>query len=202
MRRRDIGVIEVLRTDRRERLLRGKSDTIDAENAAQAVLNHTVTSVPKTNDGVVEMIRQIEVAKDVAAKTRTAAVITLRELLQPLSKMALIQRCAGLRPGDIDTVTVATKHTLRSIAQRWQRLNDEMETYEALLAKLTAQLVPQLVAAFGIDADTGSEHELSTASPWLGRPFQAARPAEQPLRPGQQLVVAERLDQVVIGAGG
>jgi hypothetical protein len=168
VRRRDIGVIEVLRTDRRDRRLRGKSDTIDAENAARAVLNNTATSVPKTNDGVVEMIRQIKVAKDAAVKARTAAMITLkavivtaspelREQLQPLPKMALIQRCAGLRPGDLDTVTAATKHTLRSIARRWQHLDDEIETHEALLTKLTEQLVPQLVAAFGVGADTAAE---------------------------------------------
>src|SRR4051812_28579065 len=110
VRRRDIGVIEVLRTDRRDRRLRGKNDTIDAENAARAVLGGQATAVPKTNDGVVEMLRQIKVAKDVAVKARTAAMISLkavivnappelRETLQPLSKMALIDRCAGLRPG-------------------------------------------------------------------------------------------------------
>jgi transposase len=168
VRRRDIGVIEVLRTDRRDRRLRGKSDTIDAENAARAVLNQTATSVPKTNDGVVEMIRQIKVAKDVAVKARTAAMITLksvivtadpdlREQLQPLSKMALIHRCAALRPGDIDSVTAATKHTLRSIARRWQHLNDEIKAHEALLGELTGQFVPQLVTAFGIGADTAAE---------------------------------------------
>ena len=31
VRRRDVGVVEVLRTDRRDRRLRGKSDTLDAE---------------------------------------------------------------------------------------------------------------------------------------------------------------------------
>jgi transposase len=158
VRRRDIGVIEILRTDRRDRRPRGKSDTIDAENAARAVLNNTAASVPKTNDGVVEMIRQIKVAKDVAVKARTAAMITLkavlvaaepalREQLRPLSKMALIHRCTGLRPGKVDTLTAATKHTLRSIARRWLQLDDEIKTHEALLGELTGQPVPQLVDA-------------------------------------------------------
>src|SRR4051812_49743086 len=75
VRRRDIGVIEVLRTDRRDRRLRGKNDTLDAEHAARAVLGGHATAVPKTNDGVVEMLRQIKVAKDVAGKARTPAVI-------------------------------------------------------------------------------------------------------------------------------
>ncbi|WP_406068516.1 transposase [Micromonospora sp. NBC_01638] len=64
VRRRGLGVIEVLCTDRRDRRLRGKSDTLDAENAARSVLAGNSTSVPKTNDGTVEMIRQIKVAKD------------------------------------------------------------------------------------------------------------------------------------------
>ncbi len=168
IRRRGLGVIEVLRTDRRDRRLRGKSDTLDAENAARSALNGTSTAVPKTNDGVVEMIRQIKVAKDVAVKARTAAMISLkavlvtadpelREQLQPLTKMALINRCAGLRPGPVVSVTAATKHTLRAIARRWQQLNDEIKAHEALLAELTGQLVPQLVDAFGVGADIAAE---------------------------------------------
>lgn len=168
VRRRGLGVVEVLRTDRRDRRLRGKSDTLDAENAARSALNGTSTSVPKTNDGVVEMIRQIKVAKDVAVKARTSAMISLkavlvtadpelREQLQPLTKMALIDRCAGLRPGPVTTVTAATKHTLRSIARRWQQLHDEIKTHEKLLEELTSQLVPQLVDAFGVGADTAAE---------------------------------------------
>ncbi len=161
-------MIEVLRTDRRDRRLRGKNDTIDAENAARAVLGGHATAVPKAGDGVVEMLRQIKVAKDVAVKARTAAMISLkavivnalpelRETLQPLSKMALIDRCAGLRPGPVTTVAAATKHTLRSIARRWQQLNAEIKTHETLLTELTGQLVPQLVAAFGVGPDTAAE---------------------------------------------
>jgi transposase len=81
----------------------------------------------------------------------------LREQLQPLSKMALIHRCTGLRPGIITTVEAATKHTLRSIARRWEQLNDEVAAHEKLLAELTTALAPQLGAAFGIGADTAAE---------------------------------------------
>jgi hypothetical protein len=170
VRRRDIGIIEVLRTDRRDRRLRGKNDTIDAENAARAVLGGGghATAVPKTNDCVVEMLRQIKVAKDVAVKARTAAMISLkavivnappqlRETLQPLSKMALIDRCAGLPPGPVTTAAAATKHTLRLIARRWQQLNEEIKVHEVLLTELTGQLVPQLVTAFCIGPDTAAE---------------------------------------------
>jgi transposase len=168
VRRRGIGVVEVARADRRDRRLRGKSDTIDAENAARAVLAGNATATPKNADGIVEMLRQIKVAKDIAVKARTAAMISLkqvlvnadpalREVLQPLTKMALIDRCAGLRPGTVDTVTAATKHTLRAIARRWQQLDEEIKAHEQLMERLVRELAPQMVDAFGIGPDTAAE---------------------------------------------
>lgn len=168
VRRRDIGVIEVIRTDRRDRRLRGKSDTLDAENAARAVLAGHATAVPKSADGVVEMIRQVKVAKDVAVKARTAAMISLkqvlvnappelREELQPLSEMALIHRCAALRPGQVTTIMASSKYTLRAISRRWQQLNTEITDHEKVLTQLTAATAPDLSAAFGVGPDTAAE---------------------------------------------
>ncbi len=71
--------------------------------------------------------------------------------------MALITRCAGLRPGPVDTVLAAAKHTLRAIARRWQHLHAEVKEHEQVLAELTDQLAPQLTAAFGIGPDTAAE---------------------------------------------
>jgi len=61
IRRSGIGVLEVLRTDRRDRRLRGKSDALDAENAARSVLAGSVHAIPKSADGIVEMIRVTKV---------------------------------------------------------------------------------------------------------------------------------------------
>jgi transposase len=168
VRRRGFGTIEVLRTDRRDRRLRGKDDFIDAENAARAVLAGIATAVPKTADGNVEMIRFIKVAKDVAVKARTSAMISLkaaivnappelREQLDGLSKMVLIRRCAALRPGKVTDVTAAAKHALRAIARRWLDLDAEITAHEKTLGELTEQTAPQLVAAFGIGADVAAE---------------------------------------------
>ncbi len=166
--RSGIGAIEVMRTDRRDRRLRGKSDTLDAENAARAVLAGHATAIPKAADGTVEMIRTIKVAKDVAVKARTSAMISLkqvlvnaptelREELQPLTKMALLRRCAALIPGTMDCVHAAAVHALRSIARRWLDLDEEITEHERILGSLTAQLVPDLTAAFGIGADVAAE---------------------------------------------
>jgi transposase len=53
-------IIEVNRGDRRTRRQNGKSDTLDAEAAARSVLAGTARSIPKTADGLSEMIRQGE----------------------------------------------------------------------------------------------------------------------------------------------
>ena len=79
VRRKGYKVIEVNRADRRMRRLVGKSDTLDAENAARAVLSGFATAEPKTADGMVEMIRQLKVAHDTAVKDRSSAMITLKQ---------------------------------------------------------------------------------------------------------------------------
>ena len=67
-------VVEVNRGDRRTRRTAGKSDTIDAEVAARSVLSGQSTATPKTADGVVEMMRQLKIARDTAVKARTAGL--------------------------------------------------------------------------------------------------------------------------------
>ena len=107
-------VVEVNRGDRRTRRAAGKSDTLDAEVAARSVLAGQSTAIPKTADGAVEMMRQLKITRDTAVKARTTAMNTLkqivvhappalREALHDLTDHGLLTRCAGLRPGPIDT---------------------------------------------------------------------------------------------------
>jgi transposase len=168
VRRAGHDVVEVMRPDRQDRHRRGKSDLLDAENAARAVLAGTAEAIPKSAEGTVEMIRHLKIAKDAAVKARTAAMQSLkavlvnapaelREALQPLPNMALLVRCASLRPGELTSVNAAAKHTLRAIAQRWLTLNDEINGHERLLRTLVDQIAPQLTAAVGIGPDNASE---------------------------------------------
>lgn len=166
--RRGHRVIEVNRPDRRERRANGKSDLLDAENAARAVLSGRATATPKTADGTIEMLRQIKIVKDTAVKARSQAMITLktllvtappelREQLEGLPKMALLGRCAGLRPGPMTTPLAAAKHALHELARRWQQLQTEVKQHEEHLAALTASVAPTMVEAFGIGPDTAAE---------------------------------------------
>ena len=76
-----VNVVEVDRPDRRLRRQRGKSDPIDAEAAARAVLAGTATAPAKARHGIVETIRALRAARSGAIKARTAAVNQLKGLL-------------------------------------------------------------------------------------------------------------------------
>jgi len=162
----DLGhkVIEVSRPDRSTRRKLGKSDPIDAEAAARAVLAGVATGLPKSGAHGVEMIRVLKVAKDSAIRAKTQAgnqmlalVVTapsnLRQALAGLSITRLAKRCAGLRPGNVTTATAATKLALRSIAHRHNQLTSEIKTINVELARLTAETAPSLVATFCIGTD-------------------------------------------------
>ena len=117
---RGIKVVEVNRPNRQMRRRRGKSDTVDAEAAARAVLNGEATSVPKAADGIVEAIRALRVVfcSTRNARTRIANQIRdllvtapdqLREALEPLDTDERVARAARFRCGDSSDPAEATK---------------------------------------------------------------------------------------------
>ncbi|MFF4541157.1 transposase [Streptomyces aureus] len=57
LRREGVDVIEISQPDRAIRRKRGKTDAIDADAAARAVLSGRATTVPKSSDGPVEDMR-------------------------------------------------------------------------------------------------------------------------------------------------
>jgi hypothetical protein len=63
-----VTVVEVDRPNRQRRRRRGKSDPIDAEAAARAVLADEATTTPKARSGIVEAIRVLRVARTGAIK--------------------------------------------------------------------------------------------------------------------------------------
>jgi len=100
-------VIEVNQPDKTSRRRRGKTDTVDAEAAARAVLSGRARATAKAGDGPVEMLRIFKLAKTSAIKSRTQAINQLkavlvsadpqlRESLSGLRNPTLIRRCAQL----------------------------------------------------------------------------------------------------------
>jgi transposase len=162
-------VFEVGRPNRQLRHQHGKSDPLDAESAARAVLGGQATALPKSGTSAVEMIRHLKIARDTAVKGRTQALLTvkaiivtapalLREQLDGITgKMALIRHLAALRPGKLTSTTASAKTSLRAIARRWLVLDAEVKTHDGHLEKLTQECAPTMLEAHGIAAGTAAE---------------------------------------------
>jgi transposase len=162
-------VIEVNRPNRQIRHQHGKNDSLDAENAARAVLSGQARAAPKSGTSSVEMIRHLKVARDTAVKSRTQAMVTLktiivnapaalRESLDGLTgKMTLIRHLAALRPGAMTSPTASAKATLRALARRWLMLDAEIKSHDADLDALTTACAPTLKEAHGMSTGTAAE---------------------------------------------
>ena len=122
-----VEVVEVDRPNRQARRRAGKSDPLDAIEAARAALSGRACGAAKTRDGNVEAIRALVVAKRSARSTKIAtlnqirhlsftAPEQLRERLKGVSRQQLAARAAALRPSQregADPVMAATKTAIR-----------------------------------------------------------------------------------------
>jgi transposase len=159
-----IPVMEVERPKRRHlrRHPRGKSDPIDAETAARAVLAGETAGVPKSADGRVEMLRTLRSARRSAVKARVQAanllkamLLTapeeLRRRLRGLPTKELVAVAARFRPGgDPKDVGAATRFALRLVARRYETLSEEISELDAQLERLVIQAAPRLVSLPGV----------------------------------------------------
>jgi transposase len=80
LRRSGVEVIEVDRPNRQKRRSSGKSDPLDAVEAARAALGGRANGRPKSRDGAVEAVRVLVVAKRSARQARVKALIQMRHL--------------------------------------------------------------------------------------------------------------------------
>ena len=95
-------VVEVLRPKRdKVRPGEGKSDPLDAERAARKAASGKGCSVPKSQDGWVEAVRQLYVARRLAVATSTSCVACAKSMLTT-APSALRERFRGReRPKDL-----------------------------------------------------------------------------------------------------
>jgi transposase len=160
-------VLEVNRPDRATRRRRGKSDPVDADAAARAVLAGQASGTPKAQDGTVEMLRALRVARQSAVKARTqtinaikALLVTaptqLREQLGGLPTTALIHKAATLEPGTLASPTAATMLALRGLGHRYQHLDAEIALLTGKLNTLTTKAAPNLRALLGVGPDSAA----------------------------------------------
>jgi transposase len=168
LRRHDLEVIEVDRPNRQLRRRSGKSDTIDAIEAARAALSGRATGVAKTADGDVEAIRALLVARRSARDVRIkylnqirhlsfTAPDELREQLRGVSRDRLARTAAALRPrAGSDTVTYATKLSIRTLGRRVLALEADGVRLDQLLDTLVHRSAPSLLEVYGVGVHTAA----------------------------------------------
>ncbi|XES00940.1 IS110 family transposase [Streptomyces sp. S1D4-11] len=163
-----VEVYEVNRPDRTARRLLGKSDPLDAQAAARAVLSGRARARAKTGDGPVHSARMFKLAKDSAVKARTQAINqlkavlviadpALRERLSSLGNRELFPTCARLSlpdGDDEDAVAQATRITLSLLAQRIEQLTGQIDELNQRLTRLVERHAPQLLIPVGIGPDS------------------------------------------------
>jgi hypothetical protein len=166
LRERAIVTVEVNQPHAYTRHRRGKSDPIDAELAARAILSAVASAVPKQTSGIVEAIRQLAVTRESAVKARSAALNQLEnliitapdelraELKRPKTLSGKATLCRKLRPDHtrLGEPAQAAKLALRSLARRVRQLDLEIIELERQLDRLTRTAAPRTRRLLGVGA--------------------------------------------------
>lgn len=171
-------VVEVNRPNRLARRMDGKSDRLDSEQIARAVLGQTSTAVPKSKSGMVEVIRTLRVTRTSAVKARTQAFNTLwgvmigapsplRDELVELSKRTLVNRCLQLQPETANLLdlasdphrllTAGTVTSLRDLARRWKALDEEIKSLNRQITALVRAAAPALLELKGVGIELAAQ---------------------------------------------
>jgi transposase len=163
-----VAVIEVDRPNRQARRAHGKSDTIDAIEAARAALSGRATTVAKTADGNVEAIRVLLVAYRSGRDTRIkclnqlrhlgfCAPDELRERFRAVPAGFLAESAATLRPSHTgDAVMYATKLAMRTLGRRVVDIDADCARLHGELAELVKATAPSLLDLHGVGVRTAA----------------------------------------------
>ena len=160
-------VFEVIRPERAVRRREGKSDPLDAYQAAHAVRSGRATAAAKTDD--ITGLRALHNARRSAVKARAAAQVQIgqqlitspapiREKYRSLTLGRLIRALAGCRPGTRDDVEERVVLTaLKSLAQRHRQLSREIAKLDSQLTALIEQAAPNLLHLHGVGNATAAQ---------------------------------------------
>jgi transposase len=154
-------VLELSRTPRTERRLRGKDDALDAVRTARAALASETLALPRAGERR-EALRVLLAARRSAVDVRRqalgqlrAVIVTspdpLRDQLRRLPLGKLLERCSRLRrPGSASADELATRLVLRSLARRVQAATSEAAQLERELLAHVRALAPALLDEPGV----------------------------------------------------
>ena len=154
-------VLELSRTPRAERRLRGKDDSLDAARTAQAALASETLALPRSGERR-EALQLLLIARRSAVDVRREALVQLRsvivtapdplrEKLRGLPVGRLLERCSRLRRSATATpAELATRLVLRSLARRIDAATSEAAELEREILAHVRALAPQLLDESGV----------------------------------------------------
>jgi hypothetical protein len=159
--RRGETVLEVSRSLRSERRLRGKSDPLDALRAARSALAADAPTLPRAGQRQ-EALRVLLLARRSAVDVRRLALVqlrsvivtapeALREELRRLPTGQLIRRCSRFRRSDSRTPDeLAIVLVLRSLARRILAATEEADDLERVILAHVQATAPKLLDEAGV----------------------------------------------------
>jgi len=154
-------VLEISRTPRAERRLRGKDDSLDAVSTARAALASETRALPRAGQRR-EALRLLLIARRSAVDVRREALVQLRsvivtapdrlrEQLRGLPAGRLLERCRRLRrTRTMSADELATRLVLSSLARRVLAATAEADELEAEILAHVRALAPQLLDEPGV----------------------------------------------------
>jgi transposase len=163
-----VAVIEVDRPSRQARRRHGKSDPIDAVEAARAALSGRARAVAKTANGNVEAMRVLLIAYRSGRDARIACLNQLRHLsytapddlrerFRGVTVATLAATAAALRPNPAgDPVMHATKLAMQTLGRRVVDIDADCVRLHAELTDLVRVTAPSLLELPGVGVHTAA----------------------------------------------
>ena len=164
-----IRVLEVMRPNRQGRRLRGKSDPLDAYQAAEAALAGRNVATPKSRDGAVESLRVLRAERATAMRARVAVMTQIKSILtaapealrakyRHLTRAAMMTALEKTRPtGNMTEPVNATAAVLKRLAIRYRTLHQELAVIDAELDAIITVHAPMLRDLKGVGTDVASQ---------------------------------------------
>jgi transposase len=166
--RAGIVVVEIDRQNRQARRNAGKSDPLDAIEAARATLSGRASGRAKSRDGWVEAVRVLLVAKRSARAARVKALSQMRQLtysapdqlqarLKGLPITQFVSVAQGLRPArSADALSASTKASLSALAHRVGDLEAEIGELDAMITPILEANAADLLGIYGVGIDAAA----------------------------------------------
>ncbi|MEK0157298.1 IS110 family transposase [Arthrobacter oryzae] len=164
-----IQVLEVMRPNRQGRRLRGKSDPLDAYQAAESVLAGRGTATPKARNGAVESLRVLRAERNSAMRARVAVMTQVQNILvsapepiraryRGLSSNSLMAALEKARPtGKLSEPAQATTVVLKRLAVRYRHLHQELALIDAELDAIITVHAPMIRDLHGVGTEVASQ---------------------------------------------